>query len=368
MSKKVLTEKQKLGRFWLWIGICSCVFLSAVAAGLCWFWDFIAAYEASRPQNAIAAYMQDVTAEYLAAKDEAILASVDGHVQSADEAKKVIADSIGNISYAKNTKLSTDTELVYMVLSSGKSLGRVTMTVVSTDEYGFEYWQVTGESFDFSDRMGTSESITVPTGFRVYANGALLDDSYLTETGIHYAQVEEYYANYDLPTRCTYTTKPILGQPELTVTDAAGAPVTIDETTDLERFLQNCTEAQLDMVAEFAEDYVTAYMNFTSVADGQGYMQRNLNALKAYMVPGSKLATRMDEAVVGLIWVTDRRAELNSIDIHRTLRLEEGRYLCDLTYVVDTRDYSGKVQTSANIKLILVETENGLKAESMTTY
>ena len=175
-------------------------------------------------------------------------------------------------------------------------------------------------------------------------------------------------AEYDLPTLCTYTAGPILGTPVLTVQDEEGNPVTIDENTDLQQYLKNCSQEELDGVKDFVADYVEAYMNFTSVTGGQGSMRRNLSKLQSYMVPDSKLSQRMEEAIVGLLWVTDRRADVNHIDIHRTLRLEEGRYVCDLTYVVDTRDFSGKKQSSTTITLIIVETENGLKAESMTTH
>lgn len=368
MSKKVLTKKQKTARFWLGLAIFAEVFLIATVFGLAEFWKFIEAYEASRPKNAIEAYMDRATPEYLAALDPATVAQADHNLQSEEACLAIIEDSIGQVSYAKNMKLTTDTEMVYMILSSGKNIGKVTMTVVDTDAYGFTYWDVTKEEFDYSDLVGGTVSVTVPSEFTVFADGVKLDESYVTEEGIQYESAKEYYEQYDLPTMCTYTAGPILGTPVLTVEDAEGNPVTIDENTDLEQYLKNCSQEELDAVKEFTDDFVEAYMNFTSVTGGQGSMRRNLNDLKSHMVPDSKLAQRMEEAVVGLVWVTDRRADVNRVDIHRTLRLEEGRYVCDLTYVVDTRDFSGKKQSSTSVTLIIVETDDGLKAESMTTH
>lgn len=368
MSKKVWTKGQKRARFWLWVAIFSELFLIAAVFGLVELWKFMEAYEASRPKNAIEAYMEQATPEYLAALDPATVEMADHNIQSEEACLAVIADSIGEVSYAKNLKLTTDTEMVYMIQSSGKNIGKVTMTVVDTDDYGFTYWAVTKEEFDYSNLVGGTVSVTVPEEFSVYADGVLLNADYVTESGIQYESAKEYYEKYDLPTLCTYTAGPILGTPVLTVQDEAGNPVTIDETTDLQQYLKNCSQDELDAVEDFVADYVEAYMNFTSVTGGQGSMRRNLSKLQSYMVPDSKLSQRMEEAIVGLLWVTDRRADVNRIDIHRTLRLEEGRYVCDLTYVVDTRDFSGKKQSSTTITLIIVETENGLKAESMTTH
>ena len=368
MSKKIYTEEQKRGRFWLWLAIVAEVFLILVVVGLAFLWQLMEAFEASRPQNAIEAYMEGVSAERLGGMDTTTIERVDANIQTPEECRKFIADALGNITYAKNTKLTNDTQMVYMILNSGKSIGRVTMTVVDTDDYGFEYWAVTQEEYDFSNLMGEAASITVPSEYRVYANGVLLDESYITQRDIHYSVLEEYYDKYDLPTMCTYTAGPILGETELAVTDPNGKAVIIDENTDMNQFLVTCTDEELEAVDSFVADYVQAYVDFTSVTGGQDYMYRNLNVLTGYMVPGSKLAQRMREAVAGLTWVTDRDAVVNNVELHHCLKLEEGRYACDLTYVVDTRDFSGAVQSSTSIKLIVVETENGLKAESMTTY
>ena len=369
MSKKTLTPRQKTARFWIWVAIYVEIVLMLVAFGLMYLWDYMAAYEASRPQNAIDAYMQALTPEKLSYGDPELLDRIDQNIQPEADGRQVIADSLsGGISYAKNTKLSTETELVYMVLSSGKTVGQVTMTVVRTDDYGLEYWEVTSEHFDFSHLIGESVSITVPSDYPVYANGVLLDVSYVTEADIQYTEVAEYYSQYDLPTMCTYTAGPVLGQITLTVTDPAGEPVQIDENTDMDQFLKNCSQDELDAVGTFVGAFVEAYTDFTSVTGGQSAMQSNYRALIRYILDGSKLEQRMEEAIVGLVWVTDRRAEVSSVTVNRCLRLEDGRYLCDFTYVVDTRDYSGRVQSTSNVKMIIVLTEDGLQAESMTSY
>ena len=358
---------KKNARFWLIIAICALSFLIVTVIGLNLFWDYMAAFEASRPQNAIDRYMAGVTAQSISALPDVLPQGYDTNLQSEEAARKAIADSIGSITYARNTKLTTDSKMVYMVLSGGRTLGSVTMTVVSTDSYGFSYWDVTDWQYDFSHLVGQAESITVPEGYPVYANGVALDESYITESDIRYDSIKEFYSQYDLPALCTYTAGPVLGPITVTVTKPDGTAVQIGEDTDLEQFLNNCTQQELDDVQKFLENFVQKYTDFTSVTGGKGYMQRNYNALVKLMVSGGKLAQRMQEAMAGLTWVTDRNAKVSSVTLDRCLRLEEGRYLCDFTYVVDTRDFEGKKESTSSVRMIVVETQNGLRAESMTS-
>lgn len=362
----MLTNKNK-SRFWLILAICSLVFLLLVGVGLVWFWDYMEAFEASRPQNAIQSYMADVTPEIIAQWEGAIPEGVDQNIQSQEAIQKAIVESMDTITYAKNTKLSTDEKMVYMLISRGKTVGQVAMTVVRTDDYGFEYWSVTEKSCNFSHLIGKTASITVPEDYTVYANGVALDESYITESDIQYASVEDYYAKYDLPTMCTYTAGPVMGKVTLTVTDTEGVPVEITKDTNMDKFLRNCTQQEVEALTQFVKGFAQKYTDYTSVTGGQTAMERNYNALAAYMVPGGKLAQRMREAIEGLVWVTDRNASVRSVTVNQCLRLEEGRWLCGFTYVVDTRTFNGKEEAINNVELIIVQTANGLRAESMTS-
>lgn len=367
MSKRVLTPKQKEGRFWLILAICALSFLILVGVGLIKFWDFMAAFEASRPQNAIDSYMAGVTAQSISQRADVLPDGYDTKAQPEQEARQAIADSLGTISYARNTKLSADSKTVYMVLSGGKTVGSVAMTVVRTDQYGFEYWAVTEESFDFSHLVGKAATVTVPEDYLVYAGDVLLDADYITEKDIPYQSVKDLYEKYDLPTLCTYTVGPVLGELSLSVTDPQGTPVEITPDTDMEQFLRNCPREEAERVEAFLDDFVQRYTDFTSVTGGQGAMNRNYKSLIELMVPDGNLAYRMNEAKVGLLWVTDRGATVSSVTVDRCLRLEEGRWLCDFTYVIDTRDFTGKVQSTTSAQMVLVELEGQLLAESMIT-
>lgn len=367
MSKK--NGKRKPVTFWKFLIIFAEIFLIATCIGLIMFWEFIEAYEASRPQNAIVAFMADLTPEKISGKDTDTLAAIDPNIRSEADNRAVIEESLsGGISYAKNTKETTDERMVYMVLSGGRTIGRVVMTVVSTDNYGFQYWDVTEQSYDFSYLIGKSVSITVPEEFSVYADGVLLDDSYITETGIIYDVVEEYYKDYDLPTMCTYTVGPALDEIVLTVKDTEGNPVQIDDDTDMNQFLKNCSQEELDELNAFVETYTKCYVDYTTVNSKAGTLYQSYSELVKLMVPDSVLAGRMQEAQIGLVWVKGRSSELTNLTVNRLLRLEEGRYLCDVSYTAHIKDGWNDEDINSSFELIVVETEDGLKTESMIVY
>jgi hypothetical protein len=54
--------------------------------------------------------------------------------------------------------------------------------------------------------------------------------------------------------------------------------------------------------------------------------------------------------------------------VNQLADIGEGRYFCDVTYIVETVGREGAVETTNNLKLIILETENGLKIEAMTRY
>lgn len=367
MSKK--TGKRKPMTFWKILLIFAEVFLIATCIGLMMFWDFIEAYEASRPQNAIAQFMEEMTPERISDKDTDTLAAIDPNLRSEADNCAVIEESLsGGITYAKNTKETTEDRMVYMVLSGGRTVGRVAMTVVSTDNYGFEYWDVTEESYDFSHLIGTTVSITVPEEYSVYADGVLLDESYVTESGIVYDAVEEYYKDYDLPTMCTYTAGPALDEITLTVKDTEGKEVQITPDTDMNQFLKNCTQEELDQLNAFLETYTKRYVDYTTVNSKAGTLYQSYTELVKLMVPGSELAGRMQEAQIGLVWVKGRSSELTKLTVNRLLRLEEGRYLCDASYTAHIKDGWNDEDINGSFKLIVIETDDGLRTESMILY
>ena len=94
----------------------------------------------------------------------------------------------------------------------------------------------------------------------------------------------------------------------------------------------------------------------------------NYDALLPYMNPGSDLASRTKNALEGLAFGRSNLDQVTSITTNKSIRLDENRYVCDITYVVNSLRYVGWVQSTTNVKVIIVNTDDGLKADTLITY
>ena len=359
-QKKKSPKKLVIG-----MAIYAAVFLLAAALGLNKFWDFIAAYEASRPENTMDAYMEQVDLDYLCRGGEAMLMeAVDQSLQPADELRDYIRSTLtGNIRYAKKMSESNDTQQVYMVMCGRQAICRVVLAPQPADEYGFTPWEVASEDFDLSYIKTSTISITVPSDFLVYVGDTLLDSSYITASNIPYQAIAPYYTDYTPPYMVTYTSGAFLGEKAFRVTDPNGAAVTIDENTDMTPFLDNCTQEQITEMDALVKKYLKRYVDFLSCAgnDPEG----NYQTLRKVIVPDSDLDHRFRDAVRGLTWIRDRRSTISSTVFNHWVDLGGGKYLCDVTYEVDTKLFDGMAHETTNLHLIISETANGLRVEKM---
>ncbi len=362
-------KKQKRSKFGLILTICmtvyAIVFVCIAYQGFCWFWDYIDAYEKSRPQNTIDAYMEQLDTAHVQAACETLIAGIDHNIQSVESCGDAIADALkGGFSYAKNVKESTENTMVYMILTNGKTIGRVTLTSQQADQFGFTPWTVTKDSFDLSYLVGEGSSITVPHNYTVYANGVQLSADYITESNIPYQLVKDYYDAYEPPYMVTYTVAPIMGQLHLTVADPEGNTVTAEAWEDEVTLLSGCTETERGEIKDFMDDFITAYVNYTSNKDKA--RQANYAALYPYLVPGSSLQERMLDALDGLRWVTDRYPHINSINVLQQIPFLDGRILCNVEYTVrSVNDVGQYVTQTYSVQVILTEAGTGYLAESM---
>lgn len=340
------------------------LFFTALAFGLNWFWGYMADFEASRPETVLDAYMQSLSEEYVTEKCEALIGQIDPNVQSREQCVQVIAESLdGDFTCAKKGKESTQERYVYAIRCGMQVVGTMTMERTGDMAGNFRKWQVTKEEFDLSYLLAEPISITVPENYPVYACGNLLPSQYITKDKIPYEPLKGLYEEYQLPYMVTYTAGPFLGEGTLTVTDPNGAPVTIDETTDMTAFAQNCTAEQVAAGDAHTTAFIQCYVDFLSRTGGDSLA--NYYKLSKYLIPDSDLQKRMYNAMEGLSWVTDRGAKIASQTVHNRVDMGGGRYLWDVSYVVDTKDFSGSIQTTARVKLILAETAAGLKTEAL---
>ena len=366
-SKKPQKQRKGWG-FAIFMILYAIVVLGATAWGLSKFWNYMDAYEQSRIQHTLDAYMEDMTAQYVCDRSGDLIDSIDHHLQSEEDCKKVILDFLsGGITYARKTSECTDTRMVYVLRSGGKVIGQVELIPQGEARYGFTPWAVSTDNFDLSFLVGASATITVDHTMQVYAGDSLLDESYVTETGLQYEAVKDFYSELELPYKLTYTAGPILGKLILHSVDADGNLVTITQESDLDSCLNNCTQEVHDELDAFNREFIGCYVQYlTSRRDNR---QHNYDQLVPLLLDGSSLETRVINAYEGLEFGQSRSDTIVRFSSNHIIDLGNDKYLCDITYEVDSLGRDGELHRSVNNTwLFLVRTDSGLKAERLLSY
>jgi len=363
---KYLKKKKRSFGFVIGMVVYAVLFLTAAGFGLRYLWDFMDAYEASRPENTVNAYMAQLTPDYICDSAQDLIDQIDHNIQSEENCRQAIRDAVSDgVTFARKSAECTDTLNVYVLRSGGKVIGQVELIPQGEERYGFTPWVVSSDSFDLSFLIGETASITVVNDFNVYVDGQKLDESYVTEKDIKFETMEEFYGEFNLPTMTTYTAGPRLGTTEFTVTDADGNPVVIDENTDLRSFLNNCPEDLHQELETFAADFITHYARYLS-SRRETYWANYTTVIK-YVVPDSDLADRLYNAMEGLYFGQSTSDVISSITVNCLTELGD-RYFCDITYEVDSEGNEGIYHSVNNAKFIILRTQNGLKVEMLMSY
>lgn len=364
-----MDKKTKIfsGKFLAGILIYAAIFLIVAAIGLGVFWKFIEAYEISRPKNTMKAYVEQLTPEQMAKKSDDLYATIDQHVQSRDQFDQVIRNAVTEkVSYAKKSSESSENRQVF-VLRSGKAvIGKFTIEAGDEKTFGFRIWEVTDAEFDFSYLMGEPVSVTVPSEYQVSVNGNVLDESYITASGIEYTALEGFYDDYQLPTMVTYSASNFLGEATVQITDQEGNPVDITPETDMNALLPTCTAQEATDIGAFANEFVRLWVNFSGSTKGTAVF--NYYQIKNILSSDGELSERLRSAIEGLAFGQTKGAKIKEVTINRIVPLGEGSHMCDLTYLVSTTGKKGPVDTTSNMRLILVTEEGVYKLKSMESY
>ena len=345
------------------------VFLVIAGAGLAVFWDFIDSYEQSRPKNTMDSYLAALTPVRMVENCGNWEEDVDQQLQSWTAYADVILDSLtGKLTYARKSSVCTETSQTYVLRCGSQVIGEAVIQAAEPDLYGFTVWSVAEESFDFSHLLCQSQSVTVPESYTVTANGVALSEAYITESGIQYAALEEFYEDYPgLPAMVTYTADSVLGDMALEILDESGNRVENWAEADPDAALDNCTEEETAKLQQFMNEFLVSYVRFTS-GSNQSSKLNYVKLMKQFLIEGSELSNRLGTALDGLAYAQSYNDKLDEVIVHRVSRIDDSHYFCDVTYLVSTYGKAGKVQTTNNMKVMLVVTESGLRVEAMTRY
>lgn len=367
-------NKKKGAGFAVFMMIYAVLALVGIFFGLRWFWGFIEAYEASRPHVPINAYMENMSPERVVDGCQELMDSADENLQDAEHVRQLLLESLSEpITYARKASACTETRQVYVLRSGSQVVGSFSIVSDAQDAYGFNPWILEEEKFDLSHLMGGEKiSVTVPDGIgvQVRVNGTVLDDSYIVKTETsEFELLEDFYGKYELPvfTLNTYEAGPFLAE-ELSfeVLDREGNPFTYDESFDPNVLIELTDAGQVAVLESFVREFLDAYVIFAGCANDFRYA--NYGQVIQYVVPESNLAKRMQEALEGLLYAQSKGDEVESVVFHHIVELVPETYMCDVTYLVNTIGQEGLVQTTTNVKMVVVRSEGKLLVESMIGY
>lgn len=363
MSKR---RKERKHPFVRGMVIYAVVFLAVLAAGLAVFWDFMESYEASRPKNTMDAFVEQLTAEQMYDYAAGFVAELDGNLQDREEICRVVAENMTEkISYAKKSSECTEDRQVYVLRSGSREIGQVAITAGEPDVYGARVWSVSEMEFRFPHLVGSGATITVPEGYTVSVSGTRLDGNYVSEENIPYPALAEFQGQFDMPELMTYQVGSYLGTCEFTVTDHNGQIVAVTEDMNWDPVIQTCTEEEEAELETLALDFVQKYVTFTG---SRKNVQSHYSKLAKLMVSGGDLAQRLMKAIDGMQYAQSAGDSVVDFQVNQCVRISEERYMCDVTYVLQTITKNGTVEADINMKIVFLETQQGLKVEAIANY
>ncbi len=362
-----MTKKRLIRPFGLFMLIYGAVFLITLGWVLQKFYHYLAAYEDSRPKHVLNAYMDGLTADHVVDLSQDVIDQVDHNLQSVEECRTYIAQALEKgFSYAKKSSESTETKQVYVIRSGLQVIGQFTMEVTHVDDYGFTYWGVTDESFDLSYLIGSKVSTVAPDHYTVSVNGKALDSSYIVGDPMKYDALKPFYGDYELPMLVTYQAGPFLGDFDMITTDTEGNVLVMEEVEDVSTLAQNCSEEEVERLDDFVDLFLGKYVTYMSGANKNA--EANLYGLLTVVVRGSDFESRMYGALTGQKVTQSKGDKIKEINNNYFFKLEDGRYACDVTYVIDTTGKQGVVTTTNNVRIIVVEEPEGLRVFTVYNY
>ena len=334
--------------------------------GLGFLWNYLGAYEASRSQYAVEAVMADLTPETVLEGAQGLLDRVDANLQSRDRAEQQILDACQEPFRAvKDPGASGELELHYEIRTGKQKIGSFTLTAQPQGLYGLPKWTLADLDFDLSFLWGEPVTLTVDSRAQVVLEGKALPDTYQTQQDIPYALFAELGEGAAFPTKVTYTLEGYLGTISPRVLDGNGRDVTGEDYETV--FLQdNCGEEENQALRQTLETFVKRYIAFSGSTKASA--RGNLASLRRSIASGSPLYTRLASALDGLSFGQSTWDQLQEIQYHHLLRLEENLYFCDITYLVNTSGRKGVVQTTNNMKLLVTREGQSLKITELSSY
>ena len=326
-------------------------------------WVYAEAYEASRPNHTMDAYVAELSQNLWSEGIADTVKAMPHEAQSDEEVAARVREMLSNgISYVRKGG-GGEGRAVYGLRCGGREFGSVTLTEV---EWSIRPWRVESESFDFNG-LYSSVEVVVPKTFSVWLNGVQLGRELVVEENIPFDVLRDYYERYDgLPTKLRYRFDNVIGTIDPEIRDEDGMLFRVDPTRDDSQFIRPCSPEKLERLAQFTTGFVDRYLKFTSGAvDPTAGYQR----LGPYLLKGSDLDGRMHDAIDGLTWAHTETVTVDSATLNGALSLGDGFYILDISAEATTSEKGkGETKNTTNMRVIVRERNDDIRAITLELY
>ena len=342
-------RKRDSRRFALGMLVYALTFIVFLAIGLRIFWGVIDNYEKAQPKHAIDSYVESFDSAHIRALSNDFVASLDHRIQSEEDAYALIEDLFkGELRYSKNSVDSTEDRLVFAIFSDKRMLG--TMALNKSGSGADTVWTVSDESFDFSDLVNSAE-ILAPSEWQVSCNGTVLGEEFITETEIRYPSMEEAYEyGFELPTLVRYDIGNYIGEAEIKALDADGNEAELQDDPAAYTLTDRCSSDERSRMEDFTRRFLPLYIAFMSNTNHNAY--ENYARVHPYLLPGSDLESRFANAIGGQVYSHSKGDYLHDVVVHGVFELDNGSFLIDVDYMVDTTGNAGTIENEAGMLIV----------------
>lgn len=362
MSKRKQKEKQKRKqkrRFAVGLAVYAALLTLVIIAGLMLFWQYIAAYERSLADGAMDRYMANELMADIDREIDRFAAARQTPFESAQEIAAALRLAVvsGELTYRKDLREYTPEEPVYSVRLDKRELAKVCFRPYSGGalDFGFERWYVRRTEFDL-DGFAQSYVVQVPTETAVEANGEPLTAANCSVTWEGPEELLPYSDQLaEMPLTAHYvlsTFSPV----KITLPDG-GENQQLSREENTFTVTPVCPPELSDQLYQYAEDFVRAYIAFTSNSAGP-------DIVIGYTVPGGPLYQRVYAALAGLSWVDGITGYLSELSLdglryYGSAATLEAHYGLTLGTMMNNQN---------NMKIILTQTQLGWRVAEVELF
>lgn len=340
--------------------------------------DYAEQYELSRPSKAVDSYLETLNRDRWNDGVARAIQRMPHEAQTDEEIKAFVQDKLtAGVTAVRKSGLTDTGSQSYSLRCNNREIG--SMTIVEDQSYqgkvnleqqpwllvkkllpgilewGLKPWVVASDEFDFTNLYNSVE-ITVPSSYSVYINGRPLGEEYIVERDIHYDVYEPYYNDLPiLPTKVTYRFDNAIGAVQPQIRDEDGNEVQIDPTRGDIQFIKPVDEETQARLMNLMQPFTEKYLIFRSGATDS---MTALNNLKPYIIPGSDIDKRAQNALDGLSWAHTSSFKMSDYKFNGILPLANGVYVCNVTATTDTYTY-GKGEVTDILELSVICYDDG---------